>query len=317
MRRPPALRTARVAVFSLALICLAGTCLGLYTSAVRRNKSDDGKKVFYQRLHDGVGREVTFTRPGDGADNVRASVNSLTRFIYARSGVRLSAQTKERLADMEARTLAGECRLLTTDELSDAVGSAAVERIATLTDEELNYAAECLRGFDAPDLPESVRRGHAKVRLRASRPGELTPGQLVEQAKAIRDAVGASRGLFLGAARNAAAAELKGRRVYLGEALPEQFGTPDAGLTPLQAVLLSYSVASDDALTDSESGLRTRMREVQEHLTRRTGQPYPSPDGHRAYGPNGYLFSTPLDLAFDDRAVGLLLDRIAERGARR
>jgi hypothetical protein len=316
MRRLPTLRPARIVVLSLSLVCLTGTGLGLYSSAVRRDHSADGKRLFQERLRNGVGREVVFTRPGDGPENVRASVNSLARFIYARSGVRLSEQAKGRLADLEGRTLAGEYRRLTADELSDAVGRAAVERIATLSDEQMAYAAECLRGFDAPDLPESVRRGRAKVRLRASKPGELTPSQVVDQAKAIRDADGASRSLFLGAAKNAVAGELKGRRAFLGEALPEYFGTDDAGLTPLQALLLTYSVASDDLLTDSAAGLRARMRGIQERLARASGEPYPSPEGHHAYGPNGYVFSTPLDLAFDDRSVALLLDHIAERGAR-
>lgn len=317
MRRMPTLRPARYVVLSLALVGLIGTGLGLYTSAVRRDKSSDGKQLFHQRLLSGVGREVTFTRPGDGPDNIRASVNSLAHFIYARSGVRLSEQTKKKLADLEGRTLAGEYRQLTTEELSDAVGRTAMERISTLSDEQIGYAAECLRGFDAPDLSESFRRGRVKVRLRASKPGELTPDQLIEQAKAIRGADEVSRSIFLGATKNAVAGEFKGRRQYLGEALPEQFGTPDATLTPLQALLLTYSVASDDLLTDSEAGLRDRMRAIQESLTHSKGEPYPNPEGHRAYGPNGYVFSTPLDLALDDRTVGLLLDRIAERGARR
>jgi hypothetical protein len=291
--------------------------LGLYTSAVRRDKSSDAKRLFHQRLLNGVGREVTFTKPSDSLNSVRASVNSLARFIYTRSGVHLSEQVKEKLANLEARTRAGEYRELTTEQLSDAVGRTTIDCISILSDEQISYAAECLRGFNASDMSDSFRLGRVKVKLRASKPGELTPDQFIKQAKAIRGADEASRSIFLGATKNAVAAEFKGRRQYLGEALPEQFGAPDAGLTPLQALLLTYSVASDDLLTDSEAELRARMRSIQESITRVKGEPYPNPEGYRAYGPNGYVFSTPLDLMFDDRTIGLLLDHIAERGARR
>jgi hypothetical protein len=287
--------------------------LGLYTSAIRRNKDAESKQAFHKRLRNGVGREVRLTKTGDGPDNVQAAVNSLARFIHIRSGIRLGRQTKAKLTDLEKRTLSGEYRLITVDELSDAISRTATERIANLSDEEINYAAECLRGFNAPDLPESFRRARNKVRLRASKVDELTPDQFVEQVKALRRADEASRSIFKGATKNIIAGQIKGRKQYLGEALPEQFGTTNGGITPLQALLITYSVASDDLLTDSEEDLHKRMRSLQEGITRLKGEPFPSPEGHSAYGPNGYVFSTPLDLALDEQTLSLLLDHIAER----
>jgi hypothetical protein len=317
MKRILRLRLARYVLLSLAIVSAAGTGLGLYTSAVRRDRDADGKRNFHERLRDGVGREVKFASPGDSADNVRVAVESLAHFIHARSGVQLGEQTKAWLADLEGRTISGEYHPLTVDELSDAIGRTAIERIATLSDEQINYAAECLRGFDAPDLPDSFRHGRNKIRLRASKAGGLTPEQFIAQAKALRGADEASRSIFLGATKSAVSAEIKGRKTYLGEALPEQFGPADSGMTPLQALLITYSVASDDLLTDSEAGLHDRMRSIQEGITRQKGVPFPSPEGHSAYGPNGYVFSTPLDLVLDDQTLGLLLDHLAGRGTSR
>jgi hypothetical protein len=309
-------RLARYGAISLAVVCVAGTGLGLYTAAVKRDKAAESKRAFHERLRGGVGREVKFAKSADPGD-IRSAVDSLERFIQVRSGVRLGKWIKERLVDLEGRTLSGEYRPITGAELSDAISRTAMERISALNDEQISYAAECLRGFNAADLPESFRRGRNKVRLRASKAGELTPEEFTEQVRALRRADDASRSIFLGATKSAVAGEIKGRRQYLGEALPELFGAPEGGLTPMRALLITYSVASDDLLTDSEEGVRNHMRSVKEGITRQRGEWYPKPDGHFAYGPNGYLFSTPLDLVLDEQTLGILLSRIVERSAGR
>lgn len=90
--------------------------------------------------------------------------------------------------------------------------------------------------------------------------------------------------------------------------------TADAGLTPLQAFLFAYSLVSNDALDYSQANLRKYMEADQKDKTKTFGQPYPSPEGHRAYGVNGYRFSSPLDLFFDEPTVNRLLDRVEKGG---
>jgi hypothetical protein len=114
---------------------------------------------------------------------------------------------------------------------------------------------------------------------------------------------------------------------YLSEAVPEKFGNMwdvandrepnagDGGITPLQATLIAYSLVSDDGLSDGDASLEKRMSKFQSAASRVLEQPYPGPAGHRAFGVNGYLFSSPLDLMFDERVVNRLLDRIEERSA--
>ncbi|MCP9496511.1 MAG: hypothetical protein MSG64_18880 [Pyrinomonadaceae bacterium MAG19_C2-C3] len=311
------LRKARFVFAALALFCVAYLGVSLWrTSAINQNKKQEVKQKFNARVRDGVGYEVKFAGRSKDKDNVRSSINSLAHFIRLRSGSEMSGRVKNRLADMEASTLNGNSRRITIDELSDILATTALERVATLSDSEVERAAVTLGGFDAPDLPDAFRRGRDKVKLRASKHSDLTREEFVSQVKAIRDADKSSSAIFKGAARNAAAAEVKNRIGYLTEAVPEQFSETD-GLTPAQAVLLTYSVVSDDLLTNSETNLRKIMKAEQEAVSKAIGGSYPSPDGHFAYGINGYRFSTPLDITFDEQTLNILLNHIAERSMQR
>lgn len=310
------LRRARVISVALVVLCFVLTGVSLWHSfAENQNKAAEARRQFNARLQDGVGSEIRFAKHGDDTNNVRASVNSLAHFMFVRSGVKLSGHTKNRLASMEASTHIGSSRRILPDELSDILAVTAMERVSTLRDDEINHAAETLRGFDASDLPDSFRRGRDKVKMRASKAGSLTPDQFIAQAKTIRGADDTSRNIFKGAAKNTIAPEIQDRIKFLSEALPEQFGAASNGLTPMQSVLIAYSVVSDDVLADSEINLPKRMKSIQEGISKATGQSYASPDGHFAYGVNGYIFSTPLDLVFDDQTMNVLLDHIQERSA--
>jgi hypothetical protein len=282
------------------------------TSAVRYDQAV-AKQKFLASVRDGVGSEVSFARRGDNPNGVRTSVESAAHFMRQRSGVDLRGQTKTRLADMEARTLNGTLRRITPDELSEIIAATAMERLAVSSDEEIGRAVETLRGFDAPDLPDSFRYSRAHVRLRANAVTNLTPEKLAAQTKAARDADPVTRVLIKVGVKQAASEEVQKRAKYLGEAVPEQFGAATDGFTPLQAVLIAYSVASDDPLADSAANLQKRLATMHDGIEMLTGRHYPSADGHLAYGPNGYIFSTPLDTAFDEQTVNLLLDKIEER----
>jgi hypothetical protein len=93
----------------------------------------------------------------------------------------------------------------------------------------------------------------------------------------------------------------------------ESSGTA-AGFTPLQAFLFAYSLVSDDRLDYGQANLRKSMESKQKYWAKELGRPFPSPDGRHAYGVNGYVFSSPLDLFFDEQNVNRLLDRIEKAG---
>lgn len=301
----------------IALVCAVSISVSIRrTSAVPTDRNTELKEEFKASVRDGVGSEVQFAKSGDDTKNVRASVESAAQFMRKRSGVDLNGQTKTKLADMEASTLAGTSRRITPDELSEIIATTALERISVAGDEEISRAAETLKGFDAPDLPDSFRRGRTQVRLRASIASGLTSEQFVSQAKAIRDADPILKYTVLKpVATRMAANEVQSCTRNLSEAVPEQFGAASTGITPLQAILIAYSIASEDRLAYSAVNLQKRMGFLQGAITKTIGQPYPSPNGHRAYGPNGYIVSTPLDISFDEQTVNLLLNHIAERSA--
>jgi hypothetical protein len=266
------------------------------------------RQDFLGRIRDGVGSEVQFAKPGDTSSSVRDSVKSLATFIYQRAGVLLDDATLNRLSDLEARALAGSAKRVTPDQLAAILASVTQERMTTLTDKEIEQAVETMRGFNSPDLPIPFIRGRATVKMRASEEGSLTPEQTIAQALAFRLNPLVPSLVQPMAARSSSA--VQERLQYLGEAMPDNFGLAATGLMPTQAVLVGYSVASDDLLADSAAHLRQRLCLVQQDIIEFTGEAYPSPQGHRAYGSNGYLFSTPLDILLDKTTVNRFLDRI-------
>jgi len=68
-------------------------------------------------------------------------------------------------------------------------------------------------------------------------------------------------------------------------------------------------------LAGSEASLTRFMKDIQDGLTKQLGEKYPSSEGHFAYGVNGYVTSTPLDLVFDEQTINRMLDHIQERSA--
>lgn len=324
MNKTILLGRARLIGVMLVLFCTAFVGARYWhSSATQSNQSAANKQQFYARIRDGVGREVQLAAPSDSPENVRASVNSVDNFIFKRSGAKLSGRTKTRLAEMEARALSGASRRITGAELNDILATTALERLSTLTNQEIAHVDDTLRGFNAPDLPKKYRRLDLIPRAGLLLP--MSSEKFIGRMKEMRDQVTAGGNeIFRGMAHEAVEDNARNRVKLLSDAVPEKFGGArdvvndkegSAGITPLQAVLIAYSVASEDFLCDSESNLNKRMKAIQANLTKLNGQNFPSPDGHFAYGANGYLVSSPLDLSFDERTVNILLDHIEERSA--
>ncbi len=314
MRFTSLLRPARFVTVALTLSCALIAVLSVWR--VPSVYSDqNAEEEFYAYVREGVGVEARLPTPNDSAAEVRAAVDHAATFISNRSAVNLSEPARARLAVMEASALAGTTRRLTSDELSNIIADAAMERLKDLNDTQIAYAAEVLRGYNAPDLPPSFR-GRENMRLRASECTDLTPEDFIEQVTTIRSANRPSTNIYRGGAQTKAAELLAGRIKYLSAALPEQYANASTEMTPLQALILTYSVAADDLLAYNQQHLRAYMDDMHSGLSNYLGTPYASPAGKRAYGVNGYIFSTPLDLAFDEQTVNRFLDRIAERSAR-
>lgn len=220
------LRRGQLVALVIVLVCVASTGDSIRrTAAVANDEVAQSKERFKASVRDGIGSEVQFARAGDDAKNVRASVESAVQFMRRRSGVDLRGQTKTRLADMEANTLAGASRRITPEELSEIIAATALERISVASDDEIKRAAETLKGFNAPDLPDSFRRGRTKVRLRSSMADGITEEQFVSRVKAIREADSILKDAVLKPmATRMATNEVQSCARNLSEAVPEQFG---------------------------------------------------------------------------------------------
>jgi hypothetical protein len=319
-------RRARFFMLALGVLGLLITGVSMWrSSALKAEKQAEATRRFYERIRDGVGREVQFASPGEPSGKIRDSVNSVDQFIFKRSGVKLSGDAKNRLSEMEYRALNGTNQRITVSELSDILSAIAFERLSTLSDQEISHIDDSLRGLNDPQLPESFQRGRkSHIKLRASKISILNSEQFVEQVKAIKHQVGTPAGLvFYGMARNTITAEVKEKTRLFAEVTPEKFpliwdlsndseATP--GMTPLQAVLLTYSVASDDHLADSETNLKKYMTALQRARVAKLGQ-FPTEEGRFAFGVYGFIYSSPIDLVFDEATMTSLLNRIEERMA--
>lgn len=294
----------------MAVLLLSVAFVGIWSvSAVKTDK-----KKFYERLRDGVGKEIVVAKSGDSIQEVQTSVDSLVNFIKYRSGLMLNESTKERLAKLEAETLGGQRNYLTADDLSHIMLEALFERATTASSEEIERTANALRGFDHPDLPQEYKNGRKFVMLRANMPTKLTPAELVDHVNKIKND-DKLKSAYRSMAARVIREQVVARTISLQDSIPEKYGLVRTNLTPVQAMLIAYSVTADDNLLDSATNLKRRMKAIQEQMNKKYKEKrYPDSEGYKAYGTNGYLYSSPIDLLFDEKTTDSFLNKIQEKG---
>ncbi len=315
------------------LIVLSLAATSLLPGRTVAFQSDTYKEKYDALLRKGIGSEVCLPGANATSDQVNQAVNSVAAFIRRRSGLELSNEARNRLARLEVLALTDPRKRTTVDKFSKDLAKTLMKRIGSLTDAEIVQATEELRGFNASDLPDAARSARRYVKLRADRLDALTPESFIAQVRAwrgsnhdnddddqgVEEEEGRDRDdeddSITGRARKALELEVRSRLTDLSLAVPSQWGaTLSAGLTPLQAILIAYSIVSDDPMWHSEVQLNGLLRSL-ENARKRTYGYYPSAAGHFAYGTNGYIFSTPLRIVLDDRTTERLLDRMEGRRA--
>lgn len=301
MRLLKGLRRGRSMVIALgvAFVLAAGAAAWHASGLPAEASPDKEKQQLHGRLRKGVGSEVKFASAASNPQQVDEAVRSADEFIYWRSGLRMSDETKKRLAKAESDVLKGKARHITLGELTDNLTTAAVDRLATMTDEEIEYVAEVSSNEDG----EISSRADGKW-------GVLTKKELVEQAKSGRDWSQRGDSALHASLRSMIAGEVNGRAAALGAALPEQFGQASAqGVTPTQALLIAYSVAADDPLADSRGDIEQQVvqRRVDARLTREQKKAQKNHSG-RPYGPGGLVHPSAPQL-FLKAGVDKLLTR--------
>jgi hypothetical protein len=264
------------------------------TSRFAATASAGNKQNLQKQLRNGIGSEVRFAAKAEQADD---AVASAADFIYWRSGLKLSDDMKKKLAKAEKDVLNGKSHYITATELTDNMTTVVIDRLATITDEEIQEVADA--SSDA----------NGEIRSRADEKwGVLSKKDLIQQAQAGREwsrrqDVGLQTGLH-----SMIESEVNNRVNTLSTMLPEQFGNASSqGVTPTQALVIVYSVTTDDPLTNSRSDMAEKLRQkrMEERQTREQWKAQKL--SVRPYGPHGFLHPSAPQLFFNKTAIDSLL----------
>lgn len=283
----------------IAFVLVGGAAVWRASRLPAEAASSGDKQELHKRLRKGVGSEVRFASAAANPEQIDDAVGSTAEFIYWRSGLRMSDETKERLVEAESNVLRGKAQRITLDELTDNLTTAVVDRLAILTDEELQQATD-----DSTDE-------YGEIRTRADgKWGVLTQKELMQQAKSGRDWSQRGDPALRAGLRMMIEEEVSDRAVKLSAALPEQFGQANAqGVTPTQALLIAYSVAADDPLADSRGDIEQMIvqKRMDARQTREQKKAQKNVSG-RPYGPHGWIHPSASHLFFK-AGVDSLLNR--------
>ncbi len=293
-----ALPGKQITAVTLLAACLAVGGVTAWNAFTRRAEaSSKQKQNLQERLQRGVGSEVRFASAAATKKEIDESIASTTDFIYRRSGLQLSADVKQRLAKSESKVLKGETQRITIAELTDNLTSSAVDRLTKLTDEEIQQGIEM----------SSDENG--EFRPRADKWSSLTKDELIQQARSLRGMSRSDASAFQSALHPIIEREVNDRVNMLSTVLPERFGeSRTQGITPSQALLISYSVAADDPLTDSRGEIEQLIAEkrVERRLTREQRKTRKD-ESSRPYGPYGQVHPSAAHLFFSKDGVNKLL----------
>lgn len=317
-------KLAKPASYLLIFCALVGVLLAnvqIHSSAQNTTNTNAFPSEIYSRTKNGVGTEVNYQVGSGYAHNMAITgvdIPSASQFIYSRAGIIINPANVTLLNNAESSVLRGERPLISTSQLADAITNLSLAKLSSLKAGSIKDTIATLKGFDDPNLPPPVRKGrNSSLKLRASSIDSISDQEAVSKLQALQDP-------------NAQALIKKEFNQYIRESLehrlqiwmaasPNQFSNVNSpysssfdGVTPGQAFILAYSFIADDNLLDSSSSLTARMWSVKSTFDKlNPTNPYPEPTNHFAYGKNGYLYSSPTHIFFDDVMQTTLINTLA------
>ncbi len=211
--------------------------------------------------------------------------------------------------------------MITQTQLAEILTDVAFNKLVTLSDSDLSYMAETLRGFNTPAYSAAHPNAREFVRLRANGEGIMEPADFVNELKSIRNDEISFRNrpplskppMSLRISRmalyNRVSSEITERVSELRDADASFSGSSPDDLTPVEAMLLTYSVVTNDYLMGNQTELQQQMVNKQQLVANYGGQ-FPDPQGYNAYGVNGFIYSTPADLLLDNATTTEVLNLI-------
>lgn len=304
---------------TLSLFALLISGVFLWKTTATSGTTDD--EQFHQEMRNALA-EINFSN-GNNLVAVNTTTSNLANFIYYRSGIQINQSNKNLLNQSEQNAL-DHSKRINKYQLAQILTDVAYEKLVTLSDADINSMAENLSGFYAPNMLPVFQDGRRFVRLRANGEGTMEPNSFISRLKSIRNNLitvspKAENGLLTDVTRSAFTNRLESEITNCANSLTgaeANFfgGSANNDMTPAQAMLITYAVATDDMLMGNQNELQQKMTEFQQTISQYWGASYPSPQGQRAYGVNGYIYSTPVNIILDDNATARILNLIQERG---
>jgi hypothetical protein len=246
--------------------------------------------------------QVEFPSTRSSESEIKRSVESIDAFLYSRSNIRLSDTVKSRLVAAEQQVALGANSRLTSEQLIDVLTEVAFRRLQSLTEDEIRSAkatyekSYIVDGSYAGFTWKQIKLSPEDFEKRLKGLSERSKSNNRELRKTLKKLI----------AGNSPENGVNGQIQLYTRVLPEQFGAVmQAGISPSQALLIAYAIASDDPIHVARTALQMEMAQAHKNIG---GPRYPEPNGSCPFGTNGYLFATPLDLLFNDQTIGSMLD---------
>lgn len=305
------LRQRRYLAVALTLTCISLVGIGVLRSAASRKvlttpadfhsspSPAELKQGFRDQVKRGLGSKVRFADAKANPRQIQDAVKATAQFITDRSGFGMSEVTKKRLLKVEQRSLTGKSPLLTAEKLAAVLTTATIEQLLLLTDERIDRMA--------------AEDGKHDVSLRANGDMFLSKEQFTIQARILRDQLASGSVSAQEAVQAAFEREIQTRISDLSEAAPEQFKRGAEGLTPLQAIIIAYSVAVDDSLGGSQEDLGKTI-EVRPKAAAKAKTNRKAGKQVKAFGPQGLIFTSPTSAIFNKKMVNDLLNQFEKGG---
>lgn len=306
------------------LILAALVAVGLFKAQphISAQQGSSVPREFYARIKAGVGTEVSYQVGSGYMGNVRITgvdISTLFSFIQSRANISVNSANTALLNSLETQVIAGQQKLISTDQIATLLTTVLFERATKLQTTQINDVVQTLRGFNSNNLPPKVQMGRQKyLKIRASSAKVMTDQQAVAQVKAYTDPN--VQYLMKNEITSYVKQQLDTRLQLWMVASPEQFSNTNSpfssnfkGLTPAQSFLLAYSFVADDNLTESQSDIQTSMWQLKAAFDKlNPDNPYPAPINVFPYGRNGYFYSSPTHIFFDDSVQTAIIRGISK-----
>jgi len=289
--------------------CFCALVFGALTWKLNTSSGITATEEYSQKVRNGLA-EINLPTSND-IPSINAVPERISNFIHYRSGVQISGSNRNILRSAE-RNAWNDSKRVDAATLAQILTDIAVERIPATSDSEITGITDSLRGFNAPRLPESFQKGRSMVKLRASAIRGMPADKFSLELTKIRDS-GTPSIVTKNLIYVSLASEVNQRVNTIRNADPQFFSGTQSRMTPAQALLVAYAVIADDLLF-GQADLEQKIQYRQQLNSRASQSSFPKPDGHRAFGDNGYLYSSPTGILFNDASVERLLTLIQERG---